>query len=79
MSVPDDLQTTLTAEEKAALKALKNLEKVWPKSLWLFSAGGPLNVLKTDPNGRRYLLPNGGMDQEAVVGRFKIPNDGGDW
>ncbi len=72
----------LSKEEKSAISRLKSLAKVWPKSLWLFSASGTLCVMKTDEKGHRvhHEHPqNCGVDQEYIVDTINIPNDGGDW
>lgn len=36
----------LTHEERLAIAALKRLAKRWPQSLWLFSAGSSLHVMR---------------------------------
>ncbi len=72
----------LTEEEKKAIRALKRLAKIWPDTLWLFSASGTLCVMRYLPNGKRALNgPDGsGMDPNYIVARiYDIPNDGGDW
>lgn len=58
----------LTKEEKAAIKRLNALAKVWPKSLWLFAANGELKVMKHTQIG--------GVD---IVANIPIVADGGDW
>lgn len=69
----------LTAEEKAAVAALKRLQKIWPKTLWIFVGGNEaLTVLKTR-NGERVMGCNGVPDQELEVANIKIPADGGAW
>ena len=69
----------LTAEEKKAIASLQALAKTWPKSLWLFSASGTLNVMKRDAQGQMAETPSGGVDQEYSVAKVNIANDGGDW
>ena len=83
----DDLEDgpePLTAEEKRAIASLKRLAKRWPKSLWLFSNGVSLNVMKTNRKGDQVFgAPSG--DRNAVDPRYKvavlsgIQSDGGDW
>jgi len=69
----------LTNKEKLVIKKLKTLAKVWPKSLWLFSANGELCVMRKDRNGNIPMTKSGGVDQEYKVDVIKIKNDGGDW
>jgi hypothetical protein len=74
-AMPNDIN----ADEKKAIAALKRVAKIWPKTLWLFSASGSLHVMKTDENGERVHLPDDGMDPDFVVDTINISNDGGDW
>lgn len=69
----------LTADEKKAIAALQRIAKTWPKSLWLFSASGSLNVMKKNDAGEVVESSHGGIDQEFSVAKIKIENDGGDW
>ncbi len=76
----------LTAEEKQAIAALQRLAKSWPKSLWLFSAAGTLNVMKTNEAGERARKmehwggqPAEGLDPDYIVASVAISNDGGDF
>jgi hypothetical protein len=73
----------LTPEEKHAIAALKRLAKRWPKSLWLYSASGTLNVMRCEPDGVQHFRPCGrseGVDPDYIVATVDgIPNDGGDW
>jgi len=69
----------ITDEEKKAIRALKQVAKKWPKSLWLFSASGNLCVMKKGPDGNMVMTPGGGVDQLYIVGKIDISNDGGDW
>lgn len=66
-------------EERRAIATLHRLAKRWPKSLWLFSAGGSLCVMKRAPDGDRMRTPDGGMDPAACLATIDISNDGGDW
>lgn len=80
------LPAPLTKPEQLAITSLHRLAKHWPKSLWLYSAGGSLCVMKK-ADGHRAIIPGtaganspgGGMDPEFVVGTADIENDGGDW
>jgi hypothetical protein len=69
----------LTSEELKAIKRLQNAAKNFPKTLWLFSASGILYVMKKDKNGKHAMLSHGGVDQEYIIARVEIENDGGDW
>ena len=68
----------LTKDEKAAISALKRLQKRWPKTLWLFSSSGTLLVMRCDENGERVMNHLGCVHQDYVVDTIDIPNDGGD-
>ena len=78
-------KVNLKEEEKSAISRLTRLSKVWPDSLWLFSASGSLCVMKKDENNnqvRNPLLNNGqggGVDNNYTVATIDIENDGGDW
>ena len=70
----------LNDEEKKAINALKRVAKIWPESLWLFSASGDLFVMKNGPDGDRFMTSReGGVDQDYIVDKINIENDGGDW
>ena len=69
----------LTDEEKRAINTLKRLAKRWPKSLWLFSASGTLEVMRCNENGERVFNSRGCVDEKYIVTDIGIPNDGGDW
>ena len=69
----------LTADELKAIAALQRVAKTWPKSLWLFSASGSLNVMKKNAAGDMAETAYGGFDQEFSVAKINIQNDGGDW
>lgn len=65
--------------EQSTIRALKALARDWPDGLWVFSADGALNVMRTGPSGERVMLETGGVDPEYIVDSIKIPSDGGDW
>ncbi len=71
----------LTDEEGRAIATLKRLAKKWPKSLWLFSANGSLNVMRKGDDGRPvHRRDTGSVDERYRVCRIDgISNDGGDW
>lgn len=71
----------LTPDERRAIASLKRLAKRWPKSLWLFSASGSLNVMRCGADGARvhHRHPDCGVDQSYSLTTVDLPNDGGDW
>jgi len=71
--------TKLTNHEKNAIAVLKNIAKAWPKSLWLFSGGGTLHVMKVGKNGGKVVTNTGAFDPDYSVATINIENDGGDW
>ncbi len=76
----DDL--VLTPEEKKAIAALRRVAKIWPESLWLYSASGSLTIMRKTTEGKRGVEIRGGaesVDRAYIVGTVDIPNDGGDW
>lgn len=77
-------------EEERAIKALKKVAKIWPESLWLFSANGELFVMRKNEKKERVIKPNelykggkadwfSGFDQDYIVADIDIENEGGDW
>lgn len=69
----------LNKRERAAYEMLEELEQIWPDTLWLYSGGGSLFVMKK-LHGEHVMLDNGGVDGERIVGeQIFIENDGGDW
>ena len=77
----DRLDPDLTTEEQRAIAILQRLAKRWPKTLWLYSASGTLNVMRCLPNGKHAMEPGlgAGADIEYRIATVDIPNDGGDW
>ncbi len=69
----------LSAAERKAIRTLENLAESWPKTLWLYSASGTLNVMRVNEDGQRAYTPGGGVDPDYIVADIEIPNDGGDW
>jgi len=68
-----------TKEELKAINSLKRLAKKWPKSLWLFSNGMGISIMRCGPDGGQATNEYGGMDQDYILDSVNIPNDGGDW
>jgi len=67
------------AEVIEVVRALRKLEKRWPRGFWLFAASGTLCLMKKK-GGKRATLPDGAMDQSCVMATFGgIEVDGGDW
>jgi len=57
---------------------LHQLAKHWPKTLWLFSESGNLEVHKVKPDGTRYMTGGGSVSIEGIVATIQgIVNDGG--
>jgi len=70
----------LTKAERSVIRRLRALARVWPDSLWLFSACGALQVMRCDKDGNRVLNMDGTMSQKAILKTIHgIPSDGGDW
>lgn len=66
--------------EDAAIRRLESLAKVWPPSLWLYSASGMLCVMRKNEDGERARVRDGdGIDPDYLVTTIDIPNDGVDW
>jgi hypothetical protein len=59
-------------------RALRKLERSWPKGLWLFATGNGLSLMREHADGSRHNR-TGGMDQDLEIASFNIKNDGGDW
>ena len=68
----------ITKKEQHCIDMLKKLALKWPKTLWLYSASGSLNIIKTNEEGNRASREDG-VDQKYVVDIIDISNDGGDW
>ena len=66
-------------DELRAIRTLERLARTWPKTLWLFSASGTLNVMRVGPDGGHAVTPDGGVDPAFKVETIRVPNDGGDW
>lgn len=76
----------LTPEEIKAIAALKRVAKIWPESLWLFSASSTLNVMKKRDGEHIMKLgtstsrsSSGGVDPDYIIDTINIESDGGDW
>jgi len=67
-----------TQKELKWIESFKKLAKRCPESLWLYSAGGTMNVMKKPKDGK-IMTESGGVDSDNIIGTVKIRNDGGDW
>jgi hypothetical protein len=65
-------------EEAKAVTALKRLADEWPESLWIFTNGQRLYVMR-NVDGKRVMNKSGGVDPDHTVAAINIPSDGGDW
>ncbi len=72
------MKIELTEKEQKIIKRLKNIAKIWPDTLWLFSASGSLCVMKKK-DGKVIINRFGGVDYDFIVDQIDIENDGGDW
>lgn len=77
-----DLELTLA--EKRAIRKLQEVATTWPATLWLYSAGGTLTVMRCGADGKPAMRIDGkgddAVDQDYTVCTIEgIPNDGGDW
>jgi len=68
----------LTDEEKKAIRSLKRLAKKWPKTLWLFTGNGGIDIMKMK-DGKAVYLENGAVDGDYNVDNIDIHADGGDY
>lgn len=71
-----------TDEERRAIATLRRLANRWPKTLWLFSASGQLNVMRLRQDGQKAMggdAPRDAVDPDYSLATIDIPNDGGDW
>lgn len=73
------MEFELTKEERNAISTLKRLEKRWPKTLWLFSNGMSISIMRCGENGEHVTEDHGGMSLDYIVDSVNIENDGGDW
>lgn len=69
----------LSRKEQAAIDQLMKCADNWPKSLWLFSANGVMNVMKKDDRGDRAMLINGVVDPTFRVATIDIECEGRSW
>jgi hypothetical protein len=68
--------------EEQAIRALRRLGERWPKSLWLFAAGGDLWIMAEPESGHRgdrFDRSSCLVRQELAIESVPIPCDGGDW
>jgi len=66
--------------EKRAIQALKDIVKIWPKTLWIFADGNTLCVMRYKRGGIIAIDSYGSIDDRYVVDTIDgIPSDGGAW
>lgn len=74
-----------TDDEAKFIKALQRVCKRAPDSVWLYSAGGSLHVMRKGPDGgtvftTRGYAPGEAVSQTHILGTIEgIVNSGGDW
>ncbi len=76
------MEHDLTKPEKLAIASLKRLAKRWPKTLWLYSAGPSLLVMREPVDGNRHGSGQReeGMNPDLAITAIEgISRDGGDW
>ena len=76
-ALEDVMIETMTDDQ--AIRALKRLAKRWPETLWLFSGGGSLYVMRAGSDGKPVTTSSGGVDPDYIADHIDIPNDGGGW
>lgn len=69
----------LTKEERKVISQLEKLAEQWPSTLWLYSGGGTLYLMRTNDKGEKVMASSGGYSQDYIVDSIGIENDGGDW
>ena len=69
----------LTKEEKNAIQALKRVAKKMAKVLMAFFGIWKLVRYENGPNNEPTMTSGGGVDQQYIVNKIDIRNDGGDW
>lgn len=79
MYIESEKAKSFTEEEKAAIKLMEKLEKIWPKTLWIYVGDGTLNVMKCNEDGE-WAMDGDRVDRKYVVASSEdIPADGGGW
>jgi len=61
----------LTPEEVKAIRALRRVEKIWPDTLWLFSASGVLHVMRKGEDGE-HVHKGEGIDPDYIIDSISI-------
>jgi len=69
----------LTRREISVILALEKIANRWPSSLWIFSSGEELCIMRLNEDSERAMTQSGGVDQEYMVASISIPSDGGAW
>jgi len=76
----------LSKEEEKVIRALKRIEKNWPKTLWLFATGNGIHIMRCGENGEHVMTESSSPDRGGYVDieyevsyLTGIDNDGGDF
>jgi len=69
----------LTRKEQQAVRKLMELAEDWPKTLWLFTNGQGVSIMRLDKDGKRAVTKTGCFDPDYAVETINLPADGGDW
>lgn len=65
---------------RGILSVLQNLNDNWNDDYWIWVGGGTLYLMKYNKNGKRAMLPGGGVDPIYIVESYgRINADGGGW
>lgn len=65
---------------KGIQSALQDLNDNWNPTYWIWVGAGTVYLMRHDKNGKRAMLPSGGVDPDYIAESFdKIDADGGDW
>jgi len=66
--------------KKRITATLERLANNWNDKYWLFAADGGLYLTRMNPDGERIIDTDGiSMSREAIVYKFELNADGGDW
>jgi hypothetical protein len=70
----------LTKEERSAINTLIRLERRWPETLWIYTTGNGMHILKCGLDGKHIMNDQGVPDLDYEVRYITgIDNDGGDF
>jgi len=73
------MKPELTRRERQAIDRLRKAFDKFPDTLWIYVAGGAINIMKTE-NGKQVMDELGSFDQDYCVDEITgVLADGGDW